>query len=254
MGHVQKKVYAVICLYDSFTRDTVQMKDCQIKGALPGSLIAKEDGCYVFMEVSGIEQLEIEIVSDIYETKRVKLSELFARGTYRQQVIWMNPSRKYIYPSAAEIIKGKITSAKGRKGKNPCPKTYQMVMTKEKNPVRLLSDCLAGTSRIQLKSAGKEQLEETFGIFYQNGEAVSTIFKIKKMDTGEDSYLTEECFAADYKKGEVVFHRVIDAVWQEKDMFYVALPEKVDETVRFDLFENKKLKKGYSVKNGMFEG
>ena len=59
MGHVQKKVYAVLCLYDSFTGDTVQMKDCQIKGALPGSLILKDNGCYVFMETAGIGQSEI---------------------------------------------------------------------------------------------------------------------------------------------------------------------------------------------------
>lgn len=254
MGHVQKKVYAVLCLYDSFTRDTVQMKDCQIKGALPGSLILKDNGCYVFMETAGIGQSEIEIVSDIYEVKKVRLSELTERGSYRQQVLWMKPSRNYIYPPAAEILKGEIPSADERDEKNECPKCYQMVMTKEKNPVRLLSDCIAGTNKIRLKSTVKEQFEETCGIFYQNGEAVSPMFKIKTMDAESDSYLTEGDFEADYKKGEVVFHRVIEAVWQKQDMFGMALPEKADETIRFDLFENQKFRKSYSVENGMFKG
>lgn len=254
MGHVQKKVYAVLCLYDSFTRDTVQMKDCQIKGALPGSLILKDNGCYVFMETAGIGQSEIEIVSDIYEVKKVRLSELTERGSYRQQVIWMKPSRNYIYPPAAEILKGEIPSADERDEKNECPKSYQLVMTKEKNPVRLLADCDAGTNKIRLKSAVKEQFEETFGIFYRNGEAVSPMFKIKTMDAESDSYLTEGDFEADYKKGEVVFHRVIEAVWHDQDMFGMALPEKADETIRFDLFENQKFRKSYSVENGMFKG
>lgn len=254
MGHVQKKVYAVLCLYDSFTRDTVQMKDCQIKGALPGSLILKDNGCYVFMETAGIGQSEIEIISDIYEVKKVRLSELTERGSYRQQVLWMKPSRNYIYPSGAEIIKGTISfTDKGNK-KAACPKSYQMVMTKEKNPVRLLADCAAGTNKIRLKSAVKEQFEESFGIFYRNGEAVSPMFKIKTMDAEADSYLTEVDFEADYKKGEVVFHRVIEAVWQDHDMFGMALPEKTDETVRFDLFEDQKFKRSYRVENGMFKG
>lgn len=254
MGHVQKKVYAVICLYDSFTKDTVQMKDCQIKGALPGSLILKDNGCYVFMETAGIGQSEIEIISDIYEARKVRLSELTGRGSYRQQVIWMNPSRNYIYPSAAEILKGRLPSAGEGTEKTACQKSYQVVVTREKNPVRLLEDCIAGTNKIRLKSAIKEQFEETFGIFYQNGEAVSPVFKIKKTDAEADCYLTEGDFEADYKKGEVVFHRVIEAVWQDQDMFGMALPEKTDETVQFDLFENRKFQKSYRAENGMFKG
>jgi len=34
----------------------------------------------------------------------------------------------------------------------------------------------------------------------------------------------------------------------------MALPEKTDETVRFDLFEDQKFKRSYRVENGMFKG
>jgi hypothetical protein len=248
MGQIQRRVYAVVELYDCFTRKPVLEGSCHVVSERKKNVIAKENGIFVFLEESEKPEVEITFFSEIYHSKSIALSELSGSDNYRRKILWMTPNENYVYPLQAAIVLGKLPAQQGKR-KN----RFHMVLEKEEHPIYLAKDYETGDLEIAVHGFLNEQPVGAEGVFYADGKPVSEIFGLAGRTDEEGVYRLREPLKKSYKKGEALLHRAYFVYEKEDGSFLIAFSGLRGKKVKCDLLRDGKIAETWEIEAGKNE-
>lgn len=241
MAQIQRKVYAVVELYDCFTRRPVQRDSCHVISEIQKNVIVKENGCFVFLDAPQMNEVDITFFSEVYYSRKLKLEKIPKDGNYRHQILWMFPNDNYVYPVGTTMIEGVLPVGKRRS-------SFHMVLEKEKNPIYLSKDYEAESTEIGIRGSLSEQFAGVQCIFYAAGKPVSELFEIAGMSEKDGIYKLKEPLKKGYKKGEAVLHRAYPVYEREDHSFFIAFSNLKDGQTRCDLLKNGKVVETWEIK------
>jgi hypothetical protein len=243
MGQIQRKVYAVVELYDCFTRKPVLEGSCHVVSEMKKNVIAKENGTFIFLDAMEMDDMEITFFSEIYYSQSVTLSALFRKDHYRHQILWMVPNPNYVYPMQAVLVEGNLPQDRQNS-------RFHIVLEKEEHPVYLGKDYENGDLEIAIHGFLNEQSVGVEGIFYADGKPVSEIFEIAGLTDEEGVYRLREPLKKSYKKGEAVLHRAYSVYEKEEHSFSMAFSGLKGKRSKCDLLKDGKVAETWEIEAG----
>jgi hypothetical protein len=243
MGQVQRRVYAVVELYDSFTRKPVPGGSCHVASEIKKNIIAKENGIFLFLDVPEMENLTVTFFSDNYFSRSVVLSALPERGGYRHRILWLIPNENYVYPLQTAMVEGVLPP--GKKGSR-----FHMVLEREDPPVYLGKDYAAGEPLLSVCGFLNEQFSGMEGIFYAGQKPASELFTLAGPAEQAGFYRLEKPLKKSYKKGESVLHRAYPVPVSADRRFLMAFPLSKGKKLKCDLLKDGKIIETWEIEAG----
>jgi hypothetical protein len=241
-----RRVFAVVELYDSFTRKPVADESCHVLTETGKKSIAKENGVFLFWDEPGIDGLTVTFCSEIYHSRSVQLSGGPEGGGFGRRILWMTPNEKYIYPLQTAIVTGELPEEK-RKSR------FHLVPGREAQPLYLSRDYQAGETEIAVQGGGEEQLVGTDAVFYACQKPVSEVFTLAGAAEQDGVYRLAKPLKKGYAKGEALLCRAYAVEGKADRRFVQAVPLAEGKSVRCDLLKNGKILKTWEIEAGKNE-
>jgi hypothetical protein len=243
MGQIRRRIFAVVELYDSFTRRPVADESCHVVTETKKNIIAKENGSFIFLDEPGMDGLEVTFCSDIYHSRSLKLSGGTGQGNDGQRMLWMTPNEKYIYPLQTAIVEGVLPEEKKKS-------RFYLVPEREEIPIYLGRDYQAGEEEIAVHGYGEEQLVGTEAVFYAGDKPVSEVFELAQPTGQEGVYRLAKPLKKGFAKGEAILHRAYAVKGREDHSFFLALPLMGGKSIKCDLLKNGKMIETWEIEAG----